>query len=220
MERREMVGITSFGAYIPLHRLARAEFAKAWGGRALPGEKAVANFDEDSLTIAVEAAIESRVTITGAFDDASASYYGGLVVTDNKQRRILKRKKIPEDHRALFHVPSQKSYTANADMKAFRKLAQISKSAHRLALNGYHWEALTLNGLAHALVLGWEPTIAIDALQAGAIAAGLSGKGPATVAITKTESVSKIRSAMSKFEGQIIEAKLNNMKARILDEHT
>jgi len=53
-----MVGITSYGAYIPWHRIDRQKFVNAWGGFAIPGEKAVAGYDEDSLTIAVEAAID------------------------------------------------------------------------------------------------------------------------------------------------------------------
>jgi 3-hydroxy-3-methylglutaryl CoA synthase len=50
-----MIGITSFGAYIPFYRLAHKEIARAWGGRAAEGERAVANVDEDSITMAVEA---------------------------------------------------------------------------------------------------------------------------------------------------------------------
>lgn len=50
-----MTGITSFGAYIPFYRLAHKEIARAWGGRAGDGERAVANVDEDSITMAVEA---------------------------------------------------------------------------------------------------------------------------------------------------------------------
>jgi 3-hydroxy-3-methylglutaryl CoA synthase len=53
-----MAGIVSYGAYVPFNRLARAEVAKAWGGGALPGEKAVASYDEDSLTMAVTAALD------------------------------------------------------------------------------------------------------------------------------------------------------------------
>ncbi len=52
-----MVGITSYGAYIPRYRLARDLVAKAWGPRYIPGERAVANHDEDSLTMAAEAAL-------------------------------------------------------------------------------------------------------------------------------------------------------------------
>jgi len=53
-----MAGIVSYGAYIPLYRINRAEFNRAWGGFALPGETAVANYDEDSLTMAMEAATD------------------------------------------------------------------------------------------------------------------------------------------------------------------
>jgi len=52
-----MVGITSFGAYIPKYRLERDVIAKAWGHRFITGERAVANYDEDSLTMATEAAL-------------------------------------------------------------------------------------------------------------------------------------------------------------------
>ena len=50
-----MTGITSFGTYIPFYRLTHKEIARAWGGRAGEGERAVANADEDSITMAVEA---------------------------------------------------------------------------------------------------------------------------------------------------------------------
>jgi hydroxymethylglutaryl-CoA synthase len=53
-----MVGITSYGAYIPYYRLSRLEISKAWGGAPQPGEKAVANYDEDSITMAVAAAMD------------------------------------------------------------------------------------------------------------------------------------------------------------------
>ncbi len=51
-----MAGIISYGAYIPFYRLSRAEIAGAWGMRAATGERAVANYDEDSLTMAIAAA--------------------------------------------------------------------------------------------------------------------------------------------------------------------
>jgi hydroxymethylglutaryl-CoA synthase len=52
-----MAGIISYGAYIPFYRLSRSEIAKAWGIAPQPGERAVANYDEDSLTMAVAAAM-------------------------------------------------------------------------------------------------------------------------------------------------------------------
>ena len=57
-----MIGITSFGGYIPRLRLSRKLIAQnvawyspvIWG--AAQGEKAVANWDEDALSMAVAAA--------------------------------------------------------------------------------------------------------------------------------------------------------------------
>jgi len=53
-----MAGIVSYGAYIPLYRISRAEFSRAWGGFTVPGETAVASYDEDSITMAMEAATD------------------------------------------------------------------------------------------------------------------------------------------------------------------
>ena len=57
-----MVGITAFGAYIPRRRLQRKAIAQAnaWFAPNLVGgargERAMANWDEDAVTMAVEAA--------------------------------------------------------------------------------------------------------------------------------------------------------------------
>ena len=52
-----MVGITSFAAYVPAYRLSRDTISKFWGTRSLGGERAVAKYDEDSLTMAVAATV-------------------------------------------------------------------------------------------------------------------------------------------------------------------
>ncbi|MDD5094637.1 MAG: 3-oxoacyl-[acyl-carrier-protein] synthase III C-terminal domain-containing protein [Dehalococcoidia bacterium] len=53
-----MIGIKSYGAYIPLHRLAQADIAKAYDRGGGVGELAVANFDEDTVTMGVEASVD------------------------------------------------------------------------------------------------------------------------------------------------------------------
>ena len=52
------IGISAFGVYLPAYRLAREVIAQATGKRSLGGERAVANYDEDALTMGVEAALE------------------------------------------------------------------------------------------------------------------------------------------------------------------
>jgi len=60
-----MVGIVSYGGYVPRYRLDRRKIFKAMGWMDpstvanARGEKAVANFDEDSITMAVAAGLES-----------------------------------------------------------------------------------------------------------------------------------------------------------------
>lgn len=52
-----MVGIARYGAYIPVLRLDRRLIEQAWGARQPKGEVAVANYDEDALTLAIDAAM-------------------------------------------------------------------------------------------------------------------------------------------------------------------
>ncbi|MBI4560480.1 MAG: hydroxymethylglutaryl-CoA synthase [Candidatus Rokubacteria bacterium] len=51
-----MTGIVSVGAYIPRYRLSGKTLGQVWGGGG-SSERAVANYDEDSLTMAVQAAL-------------------------------------------------------------------------------------------------------------------------------------------------------------------
>jgi len=53
-----MVAITSVGAYIPMYRLNLEEIAKMWCIKSDSGDKAVAGYDEDSITTAVAAVLE------------------------------------------------------------------------------------------------------------------------------------------------------------------
>jgi hydroxymethylglutaryl-CoA synthase len=53
-----MAGITSIGAYIPMYRLRLEEVTKFWRIKGASGEKAVAGYDEDSITMAVASALD------------------------------------------------------------------------------------------------------------------------------------------------------------------
>lgn len=56
-------GIVSYGAYIPVYRLSRDTLGRVWGSASKTGERSVANWDEDSLTMAVEACTDCLVGI-------------------------------------------------------------------------------------------------------------------------------------------------------------
>lgn len=54
-----MFGIQSYGTYVPFNRLTKSTIAEAYGSRGKKGEKAVAYYDEDSLTMAVAASMDA-----------------------------------------------------------------------------------------------------------------------------------------------------------------
>jgi len=169
--------------------------------------------DAEILNIAVDAAIEAGVTITGAYDDACASYYGGIVVTDNLRRQIVKRDEAPEDLFVVLLVPEFKSYTKFFDKNLLKPIASFVEVAYRMSLNGEYWRALTLNGILHAAALNYGAKKALDAIRAGALAAGLSGTGPAIAAVCNKDVMNDVASALSEKGCDIIIAKPNNKKA-------
>ncbi len=171
--------------------------------------------DFTALDLSVDASIKAKTTITGVFDDASASFFGDITLTDNLKRRMLKRFTIKEDLTVLLHIPSEKSYTFKSNVDRMRLIAPQIKVAFREALSGNYWTALTMNGILYATALGYEQKLAIDALEAGAIASGLSGKGPATAAIVYEGQIDKILDAWHSYDGEIIQGKVNHEKARI-----
>jgi shikimate kinase len=172
--------------------------------------------DLEIVKIGVEAAFDAKVTVTGAFDDACASYFGGAVITDNLNREIIKQLHLHEDLMVLFHVPPQKAYTINSNIARLQTVKPLVQIAYEKALEGKIWEALTLNGLIYSSAQDLNTKIAIDALAAGAVAAGLCGKGPAVSAVVPNEKLDSVKAALQRYEGEILVAHLNCEKAKVL----
>lgn len=156
------------------------------------------------LDLGIDAAFEASVTITGALDDAAASLYGCGVVTDNLRRRILRRFKVDPRLRVVIHVPPAKSYTSEVKRARLESIKSGAQVAHGMALRGQIWEALTLNGLLYSSALGQNPLPALEAIARGALAAGLTGTGPATVAVAKPAAASAIARAWRARPGKVI----------------
>lgn len=112
-------GILSFGAYIPRRRLQRSAihttnkwFAGGLGGLA-KGEKAIANWDEDTVTMAVEAA---RDTLTGFSRTGLASLSlasTSLPFDDRLNAGIIKEALNLDDNTGAFDLAgSQRAATS------------------------------------------------------------------------------------------------------------
>jgi shikimate kinase len=172
--------------------------------------------DLELVKLGVTAAFDAKVTVTGAFDDACASYFGGAVVTDNRKREILKRFTLPRGLTVLFHVPSRKAYTGDSDVKRLITVKPLVEVAYTEVLKGNFWSALSLNGIIYSSALGYDTSVASDALAAGALAAGLCGKGPAVTAVVSSDKIDSVRTALQSYEGEILQALLNQKKAKVV----
>ena len=165
--------------------------------------------DLQVVNLAIDASLEAGVTITGSFDDATASYFGGVVVTDNRNRKFIIREMM-EDHPILVYMPNFHSKSGDSNPERMKVLAPLVETAFEFAKRKDYFKALNLNGLIYSATLGFDSAIAVDALQAGAIASGLSGTGSSFVAVVGEESIDDVKEIWSKYEGRVIETKVDN----------
>jgi shikimate kinase len=172
--------------------------------------------DVELLNIGVDASLKAGVTITGAFDDASASYFGGLTITNNIERKILKMEDMNQQNVLIIYMPNRNSPTAQSNVRRMKLIAPQVKLAFKEALNGNIHNAMTLNGLLYCASLGFNPKMALDAIEVGASAAGLSGTGPSFVAIASDENVEEVVDAWSSQPGRILITEVDNDGTRVI----
>jgi len=166
--------------------------------------------DLDILKDGIRASMQSKVSITGAFDDACACYFGGFVVTDNTNIRIIKAEKAPEDLSAVIFIPG---FRKRGNPKKLPILQNVFSQAWDLANKSDYWNAMTLNGLATSAILGSDPKILTNLIESGALGASVSGNGPSIAAVAKIDKVTSIKKVFSSLEGTTIVSPLNNKRA-------
>lgn len=170
--------------------------------------------DLEVLRHGVKASIESKVSVTGAFDDACACYFGGFVVTDNYNQKIVKSEKAPEDLLAVIFIPRSRK---RGNIRKLKVLDGVFAQAWTLASNSDYWNAMLLNGLATSTILHSDPRILTSVVEAGALAASVSGNGPSIAAITKKDNASSVRRAFSSLNGTTMVSPINNQKAEVYE---
>jgi shikimate kinase len=165
------------------------------------------------LDAAVRASLDAKVSITGAYDDATACYFGGFTVTDNYSRRLIRREEAPENLYAIIFLP--RNAPRKGDVHRLSNLSDLFTDAFRLAEAGEYWKAMKLNGVLASAALGSTYLPVMAAIERGALAAGVSGNGPSIAAVAYEDEVGNIKSTLSKFEGTIIMSRINNQKASV-----
>jgi shikimate kinase len=170
--------------------------------------------DSELLRIAIDESIRAGVTVTGAFDDAAACYFGGLVVTDNTARKVLKTGSLDQELTVVLHVPDTKIAKSSIRRARFEDLSEEFKKALDLAMKGEYAKAMEANSKATARALDLSDAASAAAREAGAYAAGITGTGPASVALCGRQEVGEVERAFSRFDGRIIRAELNTIPSR------
>jgi len=170
--------------------------------------------DIDIVKLGVAAAKRARVTVTGAFDDAMACYFGGIAVTNNSDMEVIKRTSLRKKNlRVVLHVPERKIRKAGLSRNTFKPLLKQFKEAEELVLDGEFLEAITLNGRLIAESLGIENEVAEIALRNGALAAGVTGTGPATAILCTENAIDRILDSVCRDNALMITAHLNETPA-------
>ena len=166
--------------------------------------------DEEILKIGVESSLQTNVSITGAYDDACACYYGGFNVTNNYKRDLIFRGNAPSNLQAVIFLPKSRK---RGNVKKLKNFKPAFEKAWELAKNHDYWNASILNGLATSSILNSNPELLFKLMKKGAISATISGNGPSIVAITKKGHNSNIKKELSSLEGKVIVSNINNKKA-------
>ncbi|WP_276261335.1 shikimate kinase [Haloglomus litoreum] len=150
--------------------------------------------------LGVQAARDAGVTVTGAFDDASASMLGGVTVTDNTEDALLSRETLPTAWRALVWTPDERAFSADADVGRCERIAPVADLVRELALDGEYARAMTVNGFAFCAALGFTADPAVEALP-DAAGASLSGTGPSFVAVGTDAGLDPVEARWQEREG-------------------
>ncbi|MFB6124134.1 MAG: shikimate kinase [Haloferacaceae archaeon] len=152
----------------------------------------------DACRLGVRAARDAGVTVTGAFDDASASMLGGVTVTDNGVDEL--RRRDERDWDVLVWTPPERAFSADAPVDRCERVAPMADLVAELALDGRYGEAMTVNGLAFSAALGFPTDPAVEAMPHAA-GVSLSGTGPSVVAVGEERELERVRNHWNQREG-------------------
>lgn len=153
---------------------------------------------EEACLLGVRAARDVGVTVTGAFDDASASMLGGVTVTDNRTDELLAREEVSWD--VLVWTPPERAYSADADASRCERIAPVAELVADLALDGRYADAMTVNGFAFCGALGFSADPMVEALP-DVSGVSLSGTGPSFVAVGEQDVLYEVEKRWSEQEG-------------------
>ena len=168
--------------------------------------------DDEILKLGARTSIQTKISITGAYDDACACHFGGFNVTDNSKMRLLHREIAPKDLQAIIFLPKSRK---RGNLKKLKEFKDAFEKSWQLAKNSDYWNAAILNGIATSSILNSEPNLIMKLMEKGALCATISGNGPSIMAITDRKNKSRVQKEFSGLDGKIMISNINNKKAYV-----
>ena len=167
----------------------------------------------EAIKIGVQAALDAKVTITGAFDDACASMLGGFVITDNKNKELIKREERASE--VLILAPEKQVFSSGTNVMRSRLIGKWVEMAFMEAIVGNYEKAMTLNGFLYCAALGFSTEPMMAALELGIEGVSLSGTGPAYTALGSLELLDKLEPVWERMGAKVIRTKVNNIGGKV-----
>jgi shikimate kinase len=170
-------------------------------------------YDRSVLNTAVNSSLWAKVSITGAFDDACACYFGGIILSDNYYKKLIKRETINNDLWVIIFLPTGIS---RGDIMKLKLHKELFNHAFKLAIRGDYWKAMNLNGILINSILynNYDPLL--HAIENNCLAVSYSGNGPAIAAIVYKDNIENLKNSLESFNGKLIVAQVNNSKAFVI----
>jgi shikimate kinase len=141
------------------------------------------------LRLSCQASIQSGASLTGAFDDAAAGLLGGLVFSDNLRFRLLKHETLDPKwgtNVRILLLPKRRKLTSSLVLSMYHEYKDRAIEAIGYATKGIMVQAMFLNSIIHSVIHSYSLEPVVSSIEEGASTSGITGKGPAVAAISRT----------------------------------
>ncbi|MFV2015217.1 MAG: hypothetical protein ACC656_07315, partial [Candidatus Heimdallarchaeota archaeon] len=144
-----------------------------------------------------QASIDAQVSITGAYDDAYASYSGGLVLTDTRLKSLVLQTNISINKILFLLIPKQSKAKSTIVKEDRRMPISMEKEIINLLKTGKIEEATKLNTRFYAPILFTNPEIITDISDICNDIIGINGAGPSLFVFCNSKNENSFRRSIN-----------------------
>ncbi|MHA2028379.1 MAG: shikimate kinase [Candidatus Kariarchaeaceae archaeon] len=169
--------------------------------------------NQQIIQLAAKASIRTGVSITGAYDDAYASFTGGLVITENQTSLPVHHVDIGLTDEICLLIPNISTPKNSIDVSQYYMPEQLQREIVKNILDEYIDNAIRINTDFYAPKLLTNPEIISELSDLPCRLVGLNGAGPSLFAFCSYNEINSfIRSTKESFpEYHVMKTSLKRM---------